>query len=80
MWEDGAATVVKGPRCEGLDRVQLAQYMIQWWAYENKVGYKPLDYIKRAEFLDQMSDYQFLAKASASCTYVCIYFGVKRLC
>jgi hypothetical protein len=37
MWEGGAVTDINGAGCEGLDRVQLVQYMVQWWAHENKV-------------------------------------------
>lgn len=37
MWEGGVVTDIKGGGYEGLDRVQVAQYMVQWWAHKNKV-------------------------------------------
>jgi hypothetical protein len=49
-------------RCEGVDRIHLSQGTIQWQAVVSTVMNFRIKW--RTEFLDQLSNYEFLKKDS----------------
>jgi hypothetical protein len=57
-----------------VDRIQLAQDRVEWWAVVNMVSNKPLNSMKAKEFIYQLSHLQLLKDSSLWIELVFVIF------